>query len=185
MWILGLKELKPLCNDHASLNNGHFLLSPPPPPRWLLYRGWSTVSRILNHVQHCCTVVNRPLRAVEGSCTQNKPSTLLTVHIYFLALNQRWVSEEQGEKWNRHSLSYLFSIRTVFIIRFSYFLQENKTKSFHLKSSYGNNLVNAYACLLTCEEWPGSLKTHAREVKELLCVICPQPELCYDSFDSF
>ena len=80
MWILGLKELKPLCNDHASLNNGHFLLSSPPPP---------TVSRILNHVQHCCTVVNTPLRAVDGLCTQNKPSTLLTVNIYFLALNQR------------------------------------------------------------------------------------------------
>ena len=92
-YCMGLKELKPLWNDHAPLNNGHFLLS----PRWLLYRGWSTVSRILNHVQHCCTVVNRPLRAVDGSCTQNKPSTLLTVNIYFLALNQRWVSEEQGE----------------------------------------------------------------------------------------
>lgn len=44
-------------------------------------------------LMHCY----RPLRAVDGSCAQNKPSALLTVHIYFLVMNNRWVSGEQGD----------------------------------------------------------------------------------------
>ena len=36
-------------------------------------------------LMHCYS----PLRAVDGSRTQNKPSALLTVHIYFLVMNNR------------------------------------------------------------------------------------------------
>ena len=55
--------------------------------------------QIIKNSQPCPTLLHcyRTLRAVDGLCTQNKPSALLTVRIDFLVMNNRWISEEQGD----------------------------------------------------------------------------------------
>ena len=55
--------------------------------------------QIIENSQPCPTLLHcyRPLRAVDGLCAQNKPSALLTVCIDFLVMNNRWISEEQGD----------------------------------------------------------------------------------------
>ena len=55
--------------------------------------------QIIENSQPCPTMLHcyRTLRAVDGLCTQNKPSALLTVCIYFPVMNNRWISEEQGD----------------------------------------------------------------------------------------
>ena len=59
----------------------------------------ATAFQIIENSQPCPTLLHcyRPLRAGDESCSQNKPSALLTVHIYFLVMNNRWVSQEQGD----------------------------------------------------------------------------------------
>ena len=89
--------------------------------------------QIIKNSQPCPTLLHcyRPLRAVDGSYAQNKPSALLTVRIYFLVMNNRWVSEEQGD--NELTCSPLGPS-----LSFASAIFYKKKKFFYLKSSYGN-----------------------------------------------
>ena len=94
--------------------------------------------QIIENSQPCPTMLHcyRTLRAVDGLCTQNKPSALLTVRIDFLVMNNRWISEKQGD--NELTCSPLgpsLSLASAILYK------KKKTKFFHLKSSYGNSAV--------------------------------------------
>ena len=95
----------------------------------------------------------------------------LTVRIYFLVMNNRWISEEQGD--NELTCSPLgpsLSLASAILYK------KKKTKFFHLKSSYGNSAVKNDQ-----EVWK-----HERNIRvALLCMLCTQTELCYNSLGSF
>ena len=116
--------------------------------------------QIIENSQPCPTLLHcyRPLRAVDGLCAQNKPSALLTVCIDFLVMNNRWISEEQGD--NELTCSPLgpsLSLASAILYK--------KKK----------NKINDQ------EVWK-----HERNIRvALLCMLCTQTELCYNSLDSF
>ena len=129
--------------------------------------------QIIENSQPCPTMLHfyRTLRAVDGLCTQNKPSALLTARIYFLVMNNKWVSEELGD--NELTCSPLgpsLSLASAILYK------KKKTKFFHLKSSYGN-----WAVKNDQEVWK-----HERNIRvALLCMLYTQTELCYNSLGSF
>ena len=113
--------------------------------------------QIIKNSQPCPTLLHcyRTLRAVDGLCAQNKPSALLTVRIYLLVMNNRWVSGEQGD--NELTCSPLGPS-----LSFASAIFYKKKKFFHLKSSYGN-----WAVKNDQEVWK-----HKRSIRVPLHTLC-------------